>query len=42
MKISPVTAWRNLWFGVFWDFDNRILYVFPVPCLGFTVEFGRS
>lgn len=42
MKISPLFAWYDLWIGAFWDRKNRVLYILPVPCFGFKVEFGRK
>lgn len=39
MKIRPLFAWYDLWVGLFWDQKKRRLYVFPVPCFGFWLEF---
>lgn len=41
MKISLVIAWYDLWIGIFWDRNKRKLYVLPLPCIGFAVEFPR-
>ncbi len=41
MRIKPVVAWYDLWIGAYWDSAKRRLYVFPIPCLGFVVEFRR-
>lgn len=41
MKIKPLFAWYDLWVGVFWDQRKRKLYVLPLPCLGFVLEFGE-
>jgi hypothetical protein len=39
MKISFVCAWYDLWVGAYWDRKARKLYVLPLPCLGFALEF---
>ena len=39
MKIRPIFAWYDLWIGAFYDQAKRRLYVFPIPCLGFYVQF---
>jgi hypothetical protein len=41
MKISLVCAWYDLWIGAYWDRKARKLYVLPLPCLGFALEFPR-
>jgi hypothetical protein len=41
MTIKPIFAWYDLWVGAFWDRQKRRLYVFPVPCIGFYVEFSQ-
>lgn len=41
VKVRPLFAWYDLWIGVFWDRQKRRLYVLPLPCIGFVVEFGR-
>lgn len=38
MRLRPMFAWYDLWVGVFWDRKKRRLYVFPLPCVGFYVE----
>ncbi|TWB20072.1 hypothetical protein FBZ99_101863 [Rhizobium sp. ERR 1071] len=42
MKIRPIFAWYDLWVGAFYDRQKRRLYVFPVPCLGFYVEWPNA
>ena len=39
MKIKPVFAWYDFWVGLFWDSRKRRLYIFPLPTLGFQVDF---
>lgn len=38
--IELVTAWFDLWVGVFVHVDHQCVYVFPVPCIG--VRIGWS
>lgn len=42
MKIRPVLAWYDLWIGAFWDRRKRRLYVLPLPCIGFYIQFGNT
>lgn len=39
MTAGWVVAWYDLWVGLYWNSSKRRLYVLPVPCLGFWVEF---
>jgi len=41
MKIKPLFAWYDLWVGAFWDRKLRRLYVLPLPCLGFVIQFNK-
>jgi hypothetical protein len=38
MRIRPMFAWYDLWVGAFIDKPKRRLSVFPLPCLGFVIE----
>lgn len=42
MRVRPIFAWYDLWVGAFWDQKKRVLYIFPVPCLGLKIEFGPT
>lgn len=39
MRIRPIFAWYDFWIGIYWDRRLRRLYVFPVPCFGFFIQF---
>jgi len=40
MKIGFLFAWYDLWVGLFWSKEKRRLYVLPLPCIGFYIDFG--
>lgn len=42
MKIKPIFAWYDLWVGAFYDRTKRRLYVFPLPMLGFYLEWPHA
>jgi hypothetical protein len=39
MTIRPIFAWYDCWIGLFWDRAKRRLYLMPIPCVGFMIEF---
>ena len=39
MKVRPIFAWYDLWFGAYWDRRKKRLYVM-VPMVGVVVEIG--
>lgn len=41
-RVRLVFAWYGLWIGAFWDRRSRKLYVLPLPCLGFVLNFGDN
>lgn len=41
MTVRPVFAWYDFWIGLFYDRGKRRLYVFPVPCVGFYLQFKQ-
>lgn len=42
MTIRPVFAWFDLWVGVFIDRKGKRVYVFPLPCIGVCISWGKS
>jgi hypothetical protein len=39
VRIRLIFAWYDLWVGCYWDRITRQLYVLPVPCFGFVIQF---
>jgi hypothetical protein len=39
-RFEFIAAWYDFWVGVYIDREERIVYVFPLPCLGFRVYWG--
>ena len=42
MSIKPIFAWYDFWIGLFLDGTKRRLYIFPLPCFGFMLQFGEK
>jgi len=39
-KISTYFKWYDLWIGLFYNKEKRIVYIQPLPMLGVKIEFG--
>lgn len=39
ISVRPIFAWYDFWIGGFWDSAKRRLYIFPIPFLGFLIQF---
>ncbi len=42
MKISVILRWYDFWIGFFYDQGKRCLYFFPIPTVGFKIQFGMK
>jgi len=42
MRIKPIFAWYDFWIGAFYDRAKRRLYIFPLPMIGFYVEWHHA
>lgn len=42
VTVKPMLAWYDFWVGLYWDRDQRRLYVFPFPCVGVRIDFGKK
>lgn len=40
MRIRPIFAWYDIWVGIFIDQKKRRVYVLPLPCIGFYIQWG--
>lgn len=40
MRIRPLFKWFDMWVGIFVDTRQRRIYILPIPCFGFVVEWG--
>ena len=38
-RMGFLAAWYDMWMGVYVDKVNRRVYVMPVPCLGFWIDY---
>lgn len=39
MKVTFLFAWYDLWVGLYWDRKQHKLYILPLPCIGFVIDF---
>jgi len=37
MKIKPLFAWYDFWIGIYWDRQNKTLYIMPIPMFGIKI-----
>ncbi len=37
-SVRPFFRWYDLWIGAYWDRENRVLYVCPVPMFGLKIK----
>jgi hypothetical protein len=42
VAVKPVFAWFDLWVGFYVDRHKRRLYVLPLPCVGFYIQFEEN
>lgn len=40
IRLRFLFAWYDLWVGLYYDRSGRKLYVFPLPMLGFVLEYN--
>jgi hypothetical protein len=41
-RVGFVAAWYDFWVGLYWNSAKRRLYILPVPCLGFYIDFASK
>lgn len=41
MSVRFLFTWYDLWVGAFWDRRACRLYVLPLSCLGFVIQFRK-
>lgn len=39
MRLSFFFAWYDFWIGFYWDRKSRVLYICPLPCCVFKLDF---
>lgn len=42
MSVRPIFAWYDLRVGAFVDSAKRRVYIFPIPCFGFVIQFAAK
>jgi len=38
-RIKFIFAWYDIWIGIFIDSKKKLIYIFPVPCLGLVISY---
>jgi len=38
LSVRLIFAWYDFWVGVFFDRDNRRIYLFPIPMVGLMIQ----
>lgn len=38
-RIKFIFAWYDLWIGLFFSTKKKLIYIFPIPCLGIIVSY---
>lgn len=38
MKVKLIFKWYDFWVGFYIDRENKIIYFFPFPMIGFKIE----
>ncbi len=41
LPFGLVFAWYDFWIGAYYDREKRVLYLLPLPCIGFWVKLAR-
>ena len=39
IKIQIIYKWYDMWIGIYIDKKGRILYIFPIPTVGFKISY---
>lgn len=42
MSVRFLFAWYDMWIGMYWDRQNRRLYVLPLPMVGIVVTLSKG
>lgn len=41
-KVKLIFAWYDFWMGLFWDGKKNLLYLFPIPMVGFVIDLSKK